>query len=100
MSKPRSQTNDRPNANDEYESLVYGQSIWSTDLPKESKKQFISNLKQFNFGNDASPPPTVIEEDEKQDKTSENYRLAKSKTQDENARLASNRTKGSTGSRH
>ena len=29
---------------EEYESLVWGQSIWSTDVPKESRKQFIQNI--------------------------------------------------------
>jgi hypothetical protein len=29
---------------DEYESLVLGQSIWSTDMPRQSRQQFIRNI--------------------------------------------------------
>ena len=29
---------------EDYESLVFGQSIWSTEVQKESKKQFLDNL--------------------------------------------------------
>lgn len=32
---------------EEYESLVWGQSIWSTDIPKESQRIFMANLQQM-----------------------------------------------------
>ena len=38
------QEGDAGQQNEEYESLVFGSSIWSTDVPKESKKQFIEAI--------------------------------------------------------
>lgn len=41
---PETNINDEEPQPEEYESLVWGESIWSTDVPKESRKQFIKNL--------------------------------------------------------
>lgn len=38
------QLESQPLLPEDYESLVFGQSIWSTEVQKESKKQFLSNL--------------------------------------------------------
>lgn len=42
------QEGDGGQQNEEYESLVFGSSIWSTDVPKESKKQFIEAIQKSN----------------------------------------------------
>ena len=36
--------NDEEPQPEEYESLVFGESIWSTDVPKESRRQFLKNV--------------------------------------------------------
>ena len=38
--------NSQPLQNEEYESLGFGTSIWSTDIKSDSKRQFIEAIKQ------------------------------------------------------
>jgi hypothetical protein len=39
----------------EYESLVWGQSIWSSSIPKESAKRFMANLQQMQSSDITGP---------------------------------------------
>jgi hypothetical protein len=59
---------DNPPQQEEYESLVLGSSIWSTDVRRETKHEFIEGIKNnkstSDFGNMKQDPEPISEENE------------------------------------